>query len=150
MTTTRLTSRLSSFERGKDIKLCEDAKIILKRVDEAIDLLNSGNYGTCEHCGNDIEEDRLDLIPYTRLCSRCQGDVHTTAPPKRDRPIEERGAWNPIWKWYTRQEDSGHRRRRRVARSGEVWVSKRASRSGRRPRQSGSLRRRWESDERSS
>jgi RNA polymerase-binding transcription factor DksA len=67
------------FERGKDIKLCEDAKIILKRVDEAIDLLNSGNYGTCEHCGNDIEEDRLDLIPYTRLCSRCQGDVHTTA-----------------------------------------------------------------------
>jgi RNA polymerase-binding transcription factor DksA len=54
------------FERGKDIKLCEDAKIILKRVDEAIDLVNSGKHGTCEHCGNDIEEDRLDLIPYTR------------------------------------------------------------------------------------
>ena len=27
------------IERGKDIKLCEDAKILLKRVDEAIDLI---------------------------------------------------------------------------------------------------------------
>ncbi len=84
------------FERGKDIKLCEDAKIILKRVDEAIDLVNSGKYGTCEHCGNDIEEDRLDLIPYTRLCSKCQGDVHATAPPKRDRPVEEEVLGTPF------------------------------------------------------
>lgn len=78
------------FERGKDIKLCEDAKIILGRVNEAIDLINTGGkYGVCKNCGNDIEQDRLDLIPYTHLCSKCQGDIHVTAPPERDRPIEE-------------------------------------------------------------
>lgn len=84
------------FERGKDIKLGEDAKIILKRVNEAIDLLNSGKYGICERCGNDIEKSRLDLIPYTRLCSKCQGDVHVTAPPKRDRPVEEEVLGTPF------------------------------------------------------
>ncbi|NLB72870.1 MAG: conjugal transfer protein TraR [Firmicutes bacterium] len=84
------------FERGKDIKLCEDAKIILKRVNEAIDLLNSGEYGTCEHCGNNIEKNRLDLIPYTRLCSKCQNDVQATAPPRRDRPVEEEVLGTPF------------------------------------------------------
>ncbi|HXL04279.1 MAG: conjugal transfer protein TraR [Firmicutes bacterium] len=77
------------FERGKDTKLCEDAKIILDRVNEAIDLIDTGKYGTCQNCGHDIESDRLDLIPYTRLCSKCQDNVQNTAPPKRDRPIEE-------------------------------------------------------------
>ena len=77
------------FERGKDIKLCEDAKIILERVNEAIDLIDTGKYGTCQHCGHDIEKDRLDLIPYTRLCSKCQSDINETAPPERDRPVEE-------------------------------------------------------------
>jgi YteA family regulatory protein len=84
------------FERGKDIKLCEDAKIILKRVNEAIDLINSGKYGICEHCGNDIEESRLDLIPYTRLCSKCQGGIYATAPPGRDRPVEEEALGVPF------------------------------------------------------
>lgn len=77
------------FERGKDIKLSEDARVILERVNEAIGLVDSGKYGICESCGQDIEKDRLDLIPYTRLCSRCQDDMYKTAPPERDRPIEE-------------------------------------------------------------
>ena len=77
------------FERGKDIKLCEDAKILLKRVDEAIELLNSGKYGICEHCSGSIEEERLELIPYTRLCSRCQSHMDIAQPPRKDRPIEE-------------------------------------------------------------
>lgn len=77
------------FERGKDIKLCEDAKILLKRVDEAIELLNSGKYGICEHCSGSIEEERLELIPYTRLCSRCQSHMDIAQPPGKDRPVEE-------------------------------------------------------------
>ncbi len=77
------------FERGKDIKLCEDAKIMLERVDKAIDMIDTGKYGICEHCGKNIEEDRLNLIPHTMLCSNCQSDIHRTAPPERDRPIEE-------------------------------------------------------------
>jgi len=78
------------FERGKDIKLCEDAKVILGRVNEAIGLIDTGEYGTCQYCGADIEENRLELIPYTRLCSTCQAEViRETAPPERDRPIEE-------------------------------------------------------------
>ena len=31
----------------------------------------------------------MDLIPYTMLCSNCQSDIHRTAPPEQDRPIEE-------------------------------------------------------------
>ena len=77
------------FERGKDIKLHEDTKIILNRVNEAIDLIAKGKYGVCRICGNNIEESRLDLIPYTHLCSKCQKNIDPPAPPKKDRPIEE-------------------------------------------------------------
>ncbi|NLJ60471.1 MAG: hypothetical protein GX338_05935 [Firmicutes bacterium] len=84
------------FERGKDIKLCEDAKILLKRVDEAIDLINRDEYGTCQHCGRDIEKDRLGLLPYTCLCSQCQGNIDEAATPEKDRPIEEEALGIPF------------------------------------------------------
>jgi len=50
--------------RNRVEKKVEEIKKALKRLDE-------GTYGICEVCGKQIEEGRLEVLPYTTLCSRC-------------------------------------------------------------------------------
>lgn len=50
--------------------LREDVLNALRRVDE-------GTYGRCELCGQDIIEERLAVLPFTRFCARCAVDVQT-------------------------------------------------------------------------
>ncbi len=45
-----------------------------RAVETALSLLNSGEYGTCQDCANDINPNRLDAIPWTTLCVGCQED----------------------------------------------------------------------------
>lgn len=40
----------------------------LSEVNHALEKIAAGNYGTCEECGNDIEEDRLEANPSARTC----------------------------------------------------------------------------------
>ncbi len=43
----------------------------VKDIKRALDKLAKGSYGVCEVCGKPIEEGRLELLPYTTLCSKC-------------------------------------------------------------------------------
>ncbi len=40
----------------------------LKDVDDALAKIDDGTYGTCETCGAQIEEDRLNANPAARTC----------------------------------------------------------------------------------
>ncbi|HDN79282.1 MAG: conjugal transfer protein TraR [Chloroflexi bacterium] len=40
-------------------------------IKKALERLDKGEYGVCEACGKPIEEGRLELLPYTTLCSKC-------------------------------------------------------------------------------
>jgi DnaK suppressor protein len=44
----------------------------LIQMDEAERRLRDGNYGVCEECGMDIEERRLELLPFVTCCVACQ------------------------------------------------------------------------------
>lgn len=44
----------------------------LRRIEEALDRLDSGDYGTCLSCGEPIRERRLDALPWARYCLACQ------------------------------------------------------------------------------
>jgi DnaK suppressor protein len=41
-------------------------------IDDALQRLRDGSYGSCENCGKAIEQARLDVLPFTRLCLQCQ------------------------------------------------------------------------------
>jgi RNA polymerase-binding transcription factor DksA len=43
----------------------------LARIDEALDLLRKepDKYQVCSRCGNPIESERLELVPWTRVCA---------------------------------------------------------------------------------
>ncbi|MFB3776582.1 MAG: TraR/DksA family transcriptional regulator [Bryobacteraceae bacterium] len=44
----------------------------LRLIDEALDRLRSGDYGTCLACGEPIPPKRLRVLPWARYCVPCQ------------------------------------------------------------------------------
>ncbi|MDD4170177.1 MAG: TraR/DksA C4-type zinc finger protein [Desulfotomaculaceae bacterium] len=88
------------FERSKDFSLRESAIITLEAVDEALEKINTGTYGTCEHCGKNIDPGRLEVIPYTTLCLDCKA-VEEEIPDQNERPVEEEVLGKPFARTFT-------------------------------------------------
>jgi DnaK suppressor protein len=65
-------SGTTTFERERDLSLSENVKDLLKRVDEALDHIEDGTYGTCDMCSDRIQEERLKALPYANLCIKCK------------------------------------------------------------------------------
>ncbi|HUW63683.1 MAG TPA: TraR/DksA C4-type zinc finger protein [Spirochaetia bacterium] len=71
------------FERSKDFSLRENARLTMSAVDEALERLATGRYGTCVSCGTDIPLERLLAVPYTDKCVACK---------KKDEEKDHQGA----------------------------------------------------------
>jgi len=52
-------------------KLSQRDMFILKEIDYALEKIKNGTYGICEGCGEEIPEERLCAIPWTRFCAKC-------------------------------------------------------------------------------
>ena len=44
----------------------------IQKLDEALQLIRSGVYGTCRVCGEEINEERLKAVPTTSICVKCK------------------------------------------------------------------------------
>lgn len=54
----------------------------LRNIENALYKIENGTYGICVECDNQIDEERLDILPETNLCSCCakhQPDVPVTS-----------------------------------------------------------------------
>ena len=45
---------------------------LLELIDEALVRIEDGEYGKCVHCGEPVQEKRLEAVPWARHCLRCQ------------------------------------------------------------------------------
>jgi len=45
---------------------------LLESIDLALYRIEDGDYGKCDHCGDPIQEKRLEAVPWARHCLRCQ------------------------------------------------------------------------------
>jgi DnaK suppressor protein len=43
----------------------------IELIEAALVRIDEGHYGVCERCGEPIREERLEALPYTRLCMAC-------------------------------------------------------------------------------
>lgn len=77
-----------TFERAKDLGLQGNSKVMLMKVNHALDRINNGTYGTCEKCGKPIAEERLEAVPYTTFCVDCKKSEEMLRDHSR-RPLEE-------------------------------------------------------------
>jgi DnaK suppressor protein len=60
------------IEREMGYAMSDNMRQNLKEVDNAIEKLQSGDYGVCEGCHKPISEKRLKLLPFARYCVSCQ------------------------------------------------------------------------------
>jgi RNA polymerase-binding transcription factor DksA len=57
-----------AFEREKDFSILETVEAELHDVERALTRLDEGTYGTCEACGCDLPDERLEAVPAARFC----------------------------------------------------------------------------------
>ena len=87
------------FERSKDLSLHEKRLTTLREIDEALQRIEMGSFGICTRCGRQVEEERLEAIPYTPYCFACR-QVRESEEAERgknsDRPVEEFNLYPPF------------------------------------------------------
>lgn len=77
----RDTYDLASDERDREINfiLNDREREKLLAIDEALQRIKSKTYGICEcgceNCEGEIRLGRLEVLPFTRLCVRCQEET---------------------------------------------------------------------------
>ncbi|MBN2907005.1 MAG: TraR/DksA C4-type zinc finger protein [Rhodobacteraceae bacterium] len=45
----------------------------IKQIGAALARIEDGSYGFCVRCGDEIAEERLDVVPATPFCRNCAG-----------------------------------------------------------------------------
>jgi DnaK suppressor protein len=59
-------------ERELAIRNLDRDSIALRNVKGALARVADGSYGVCLHCDEDIKPKRLDAVPWTKFCIKCQ------------------------------------------------------------------------------
>jgi DnaK suppressor protein len=88
----RDTYDLASDERDREINfiLNDREREKLLAIDEALQRIKDKTYGICESCEGEIQLGRLKVLPFTRLCVKCQEENEKES--KRQKTLEdERG-----------------------------------------------------------
>jgi len=62
-------------ERELAIRNLDRESNLLRNVKGALKRIADGSYGVCMHCEEDIKPKRLDAVPWTKYCIRCQEAV---------------------------------------------------------------------------
>ncbi|MDP8253977.1 MAG: TraR/DksA family transcriptional regulator [Candidatus Kaelpia aquatica] len=61
-----------SFDREFSYALANNEQELVYLIGEALSRIDSGEYGICELCENNIKKSRLNAIPYAKHCLECQ------------------------------------------------------------------------------
>lgn len=69
-----------SSDREVEARALDANSILLREVIAALRRIQSGDYGTCAGCGQQISANRLDAVPWTPFCIRCQEELEQEGP----------------------------------------------------------------------
>jgi DnaK suppressor protein len=69
--------------REEQAREAENASDRLKEVRLALARIDAGTFGLCEKGGEQIDEKRLEAIPWTRYCSAHEAEAATGPGPRR-------------------------------------------------------------------
>lgn len=58
-------------EEEVDLHLLENEEYTMKEIGAALERIDQGTFGRCENCGQAIDKERLQVVPYSRYCIRC-------------------------------------------------------------------------------
>ncbi len=105
-----LGSEVFEMEHNMALEVNEESQ--LKDIEDAIERLETDAYGSCQYCGKPINEERLDIVPYTKLCIDCENkkesdqEYSMLVDSPINRPVEEKVIDSPFGRKYlNKQED---------------------------------------------
>ena len=61
----------------------------LAHIENALDRMRTGQYGTCEVCSKKIPMARLDALPYATMCIECQRDLERHGGARERETVDE-------------------------------------------------------------
>lgn len=62
----------NSYTKEFLFKKSNDDRFILQLIQEALERMDEGGYGSCVACGGEMQVKRLDAVPWARHCIDCQ------------------------------------------------------------------------------
>ena len=62
----------NAYQREFMFNLSGGERRMLRQVEGALDRLDQGEYGICDHCREPIGSKRLKAVPWARYCVDCQ------------------------------------------------------------------------------
>jgi DnaK suppressor protein len=82
-TVTEMTSDASNFpdptdratqesDRSFELRIRDRERKLINKIKDALDRIESGSFGVCEDCGEEIGEARLKVRPVTTQCINCK------------------------------------------------------------------------------
>lgn len=82
-TVTEMTSDASNFpdptdratqesDRNFELRIRDRERKLINKIKDALERIDSGDFGVCEECGDEISEARLKVRPVTTLCINCK------------------------------------------------------------------------------
>jgi DnaK suppressor protein len=92
----RDTYDLASDERDREINfiLNDREREKLLAIDEALQRIADKTYGICESCEGEIQLGRLKILPFTRLCVKCQEENEKES--KRQKKLENERSYRKL------------------------------------------------------
>lgn len=63
------------YSRNLMLGRVETDALKLRLVEQALNRIKEGEYGVCLECGEDIEERRLNYVPFARYCTECKSEL---------------------------------------------------------------------------
>jgi DnaK suppressor protein len=64
-------------DRGISVQMRNRDRSVLRQIDEALRRIESGHFGECVECSDDISEARLLANPSSTLCIICQSELES-------------------------------------------------------------------------
>ncbi|MDD4894025.1 MAG: TraR/DksA family transcriptional regulator [Candidatus Omnitrophica bacterium] len=61
-----------TYDREFSMGIASDERQSLYELDDAIKKIEEGTFGICEECKSAITKSRLKVVPFARLCIKCQ------------------------------------------------------------------------------
>ena len=59
-------------DRNFTLRIRDRERKLIVKIKEALERIDTGTYGICETCGEEISEERLTARPVTTLCIDCK------------------------------------------------------------------------------
>lgn len=89
-----------TFEMEMNFNLKNNEECRLEEVDEALERIKEGSYGTCNTCGKDIAMERLEILPTASQCIECERGGVSIGKKMETRPIEEEVLYPPYGRTF--------------------------------------------------